>query len=158
MSRIKKYQEESLDLIDQLIRDHQGEIDSLLKEIEEMNLTGPTYAQYLDSFDASFENLNECSGSGIEPTTSKEQQKKALIELTQMGEPKPKTVEERALELYPIHEEFDTDRLKPLREAYTKGQSDLILDVKTKVGELLEKNESGEYLLGRLITILKSLE
>ena len=117
MSRIKKHQEESLDLIDKLIRDYQGEIDSLLKEIEEMNLTGPTYAQYLDSFDASFENLNECSGSGIEPTTSKEQQK---------------TVEERALELYPIHEEFDTDRLKPLREAYTKGQSDLILDIKTK--------------------------
>ena len=29
--------------------------------------------------------------------------------------------EARALELYPIHEEFDVDRLKELREAYLKG-------------------------------------
>jgi len=68
MSRIKKYQEESLDLIDQLIRDHQGEIDSLLKEIEEMNLTGPTYAQYLDSFDASFENPSSVASVLIRST------------------------------------------------------------------------------------------
>jgi hypothetical protein len=30
-------------------------------------------------------------------------------------------VKERALELFPIHEEFDVDRLKPLREAYLQG-------------------------------------
>ena len=29
--------------------------------------------------------------------------------------------EDRALELYPILEEFDFDRLKPLREAYVQG-------------------------------------
>ena len=29
--------------------------------------------------------------------------------------------EARALELYPIHEEFDVDRLKPLRDAYLQG-------------------------------------
>ena len=29
--------------------------------------------------------------------------------------------EARALELFPIHEEFDVDRLKPLREAYVQG-------------------------------------
>jgi len=38
------------------------------------------------------EKCDHCSGSGIEPTPSKEQQKKALIELTQMGEPKEKTI------------------------------------------------------------------
>ena len=29
--------------------------------------------------------------------------------------------EARALELFPIHEEFDVDRLKPLRDAYLQG-------------------------------------
>ena len=33
--------------------------------------------------------------------------------------------EERALELYPIHEEFDVDRLKELREAYLQGWEDM---------------------------------
>lgn len=32
--------------------------------------------------------------------------------------------EARALELFPIHEEFDVDRLKPLREAYLQGWED----------------------------------
>lgn len=32
--------------------------------------------------------------------------------------------EQRALELFPIHEEFDVDRLKPLREAYLQGWED----------------------------------
>ena len=32
--------------------------------------------------------------------------------------------EARALELFPIHEEFDFDRLKPLREAYLQGWDD----------------------------------
>ena len=35
-----------------------------------------------------------------------------------------KTVEERALELYPIYKEFDFDRLEPLRKAYIKGATD----------------------------------
>ena len=29
--------------------------------------------------------------------------------------------EARAMELFPIHPEFDVDRLKPLREAYLQG-------------------------------------
>lgn len=67
MSRMKKYHEESLDLIDQIICDNQGEIDSLLKEIEDRNLTGPTYAQYSDSFDSSMENKisNQCEDANI---------------------------------------------------------------------------------------------
>ena len=32
--------------------------------------------------------------------------------------------EARALELFPIHEEFDVDRLKPLRDAYLQGWED----------------------------------
>jgi hypothetical protein len=36
----------------------------------------------------------------------------------------PQEAKERALELYPIHPEFDVDRLKPLREAYLQGWDD----------------------------------
>lgn len=39
--------------------------------------------------------------------------------------------EARALELYPIHEEFDVDRLKPLREAYLQGWEDAQQDKQT---------------------------
>jgi len=39
--------------------------------------------------------------------------------------------EEMALELYPIHEEFDVDRLKPLREAYLQGWEEAQQDKQT---------------------------
>ena len=39
--------------------------------------------------------------------------------------------EARALELYPIHPEFDVDRLKPLREAYLQGWEDSQQDKQT---------------------------
>lgn len=37
----------------------------------------------------------------------------------------------RALELFPIHEEFDVDRLKPLREAYLQGWEEAQQDKQT---------------------------
>ena len=39
--------------------------------------------------------------------------------------------EARALELYPIFEEFDVDRLKPLREAYLQGWQEAQQDKQT---------------------------
>jgi len=39
--------------------------------------------------------------------------------------------EARALEIYPIHEEFDVDRLKPLRDAYLQGWEDSQQDKQT---------------------------
>jgi hypothetical protein len=39
--------------------------------------------------------------------------------------------EARALELYPIFEEFDVDRLKPLREAYLQGWDEAQQDKQT---------------------------
>jgi hypothetical protein len=39
--------------------------------------------------------------------------------------------EARALELFPIHEEFDVDRLKPLRDAYLQGWDDAQQDKQT---------------------------
>ena len=39
--------------------------------------------------------------------------------------------EMRALELYPIHEEFDVDRLKPLRDAYLQGWEEVQKDKQT---------------------------
>jgi len=39
--------------------------------------------------------------------------------------------EARALEIYPIHEEFDVDRLKPLREAYVQGWEEAQQDIQT---------------------------
>ena len=46
--------------------------------------------------------------------------------------------EARALELYPIYEEFDVDRLKPLREAYLQGWDDLqvAMDAKQAADEV----------------------
>lgn len=46
--------------------------------------------------------------------------------------------EERALELYPIHEEFDVDRLKELREAYLQGWDDsqVAMDAKQAADEV----------------------
>jgi hypothetical protein len=43
----------------------------------------------------------------------------------------PQEAKERALELYPIHPEFDVDRLKPLREAYLQGWEDSQQDKQT---------------------------
>ena len=42
-----------------------------------------------------------------------------------------KQAEARALELFPIHEEFDVDRLKPLREAYLQGWEEAQQDKQT---------------------------
>ena len=39
--------------------------------------------------------------------------------------------EARALELFPIHEEFDVDRLKEVREAYLQGWDDAQQDKQT---------------------------
>jgi hypothetical protein len=39
--------------------------------------------------------------------------------------------EARALELYPIYEEFDVDRLKQLREAYLQGWQEAQQDKQT---------------------------
>jgi hypothetical protein len=39
--------------------------------------------------------------------------------------------EDRALELFPIHEEFDVDRLKPLRDAYLQGWEEAQKDKQT---------------------------
>ena len=39
--------------------------------------------------------------------------------------------EARALELFPIHEEFDVDRLKEIREAYLQGWEDAQQDKQT---------------------------
>ena len=46
--------------------------------------------------------------------------------------------EDRALELYPIHEEFDVDRLKTLREAYLQGWEDsqVAMDAKQAADEV----------------------
>ena len=42
-----------------------------------------------------------------------------------------KEAEARALELYPIYEEFDVDRLKQLREAYLQGWQEAQQDKQT---------------------------
>ena len=44
--------------------------------------------------------------------------------------------EKRALELYPIYPEFDTDRLKDLREAYLLGRGEAIKEVVTVIKQL----------------------
>ena len=49
-----------------------------------------------------------------------------------------KEAEERALELYPIHPEFDIDRLKSLREAYLQCWEDMqvAMDAKQAADEV----------------------
>jgi len=46
--------------------------------------------------------------------------------------------EARAMELFPIHPEFDVDRLKPLREAYLQGWEDMqvAMDAKQAADEV----------------------
>jgi hypothetical protein len=66
--------------------------------------------------------------------------------------------EARALELYPILEEFDVDRLKPLREAYLQGWDDLqvAMDAKQAADEV-DRDKQKEKINALLVTALREL-
>ena len=66
--------------------------------------------------------------------------------------------ESRALELYPIHEEFDVDRLKPLRDAYLQGWDDsqVAMDAKQAADEV-DRDKQKEKINALLVTALREL-